>query len=604
MLKAAAGLQEGVEKRVIARVEASEDRRDRIPSVAAAAGLVLLLHICAVIPAHAHFQVSGAQQTPARDQSVSKERRGTAMIRGRVVAADTGRPLRRALVTVTASELGSTRERTTSTGLDGRYEFKELPAARYEVSVSRGGYLPLNYGQRRPEELGRPVHLAHGQNLDKVDFALPRMSAISGRVMDETGAPIEGVSVYVLRSMFYEGRRKLVPVGAFNVITDDNGEYRMRRLPPGRYVVMASTNETWTVVQNGQETVFGYMPTYFAGVTKPDEARRVTLGLGQEAAATDFTLVPGRSATISGQALDSKGRPFSQVRLAQEIRGLNFATFSAGNPVTVAPDGTFTAKNVPPGEYTLSASRLADSLEGEAEVALMSLSVEGSDIENLLLVGSAGGTVGGRVLVEGARLPKFSAISVSVVESLRNLTSPVILGAFRTSGGASVEEDGTFSVPHVFGRARFNVSLPDGWMLKAIVHDGRDITDLAVELASRQELKDVEVIITDRMTSVAGQIKDGKNVPIQEATVLLFPTDANKWYENAQSIRTARPDQQGEWQVKGLRAGEYFAVALDYVEKGNWHDPEFLDSLRRYATRVQVAEGASATVSLKLTIPR
>ena len=45
-------------------------------------------------------------------------------------------------------------------------------------------------------------------------------------------------------------------------------------------------------------------------------------------------------------------------------------------------------------------------------------------------------------------------------------------------------------------------------------------------------------------------------------------------------------------------------AALDYVEDGAWNDPEFLESLRQYATTVQLAEGGSQTVALKLTIPK
>jgi hypothetical protein len=250
------------------------------------------------------------------------------------------------------------------------------------------------------------------------------------------------------------------------------------------------------------------------------------------------------------------------------------------------------------------ASRLADSPEGEPEVALMTVSVEGSDMETLMLIGSAGGTVSGRVVVEGATPPKFSAVHVSVAESLRNQPSPAVLGAFGSGGSSVKEEDGTFSVPHVFGRARFQVMVPEGWMLKAVMHDGRDITDVPVELASRQELTGVQVVITDAVTSVAGQVTDEKNQPIHEATILLFPSDSDKWYENARDIRAARPDQRGEWQLKGLRPGEYLAVALDYVEDGAWHDPEFLEALRRHATTVQLAEGGSASVALKLTIAR
>ena len=209
-------------------------------------------------------QQSQQRTTPPRDAAPTAQR-GTAVIRGRVVAADTGRPLRRARVTVTSSELGPEGRRTTSTNPDGVFEIKELRAARYRVSVTRGGYLPLRYGQRRPGEQGRPVQLADAEVVEKIDFVLPRMGTITGRVTDETGEPIEGVSVYAMRLLYFEGRRRLVPIGSSTVRTDDVGEYRINRLAPGTYAVMASTKETWTATENGKETVFGYMPSVLSG---------------------------------------------------------------------------------------------------------------------------------------------------------------------------------------------------------------------------------------------------------------------------------------------------------------------------------------------------
>ena len=32
---------------------------------------------------------------------------------------------------------------------------------------------------------------------------------------------------------------------------------------------MATTKETWTVTENGQDRLVGYMPTYFPGVAAP-----------------------------------------------------------------------------------------------------------------------------------------------------------------------------------------------------------------------------------------------------------------------------------------------------------------------------------------------
>jgi hypothetical protein len=65
-------------------------------------------------------------------------------------------------------------------------------------------------------------------------------------------------------------------------------------------------------------------------------------------------------------------------------------------------------------------------------------------------------------------------------------------------------------------------------------------------------------------------------------------------------VRAARPDQQGQAQIKGLPPGEYLAVAVDYVENGLWYDPDYLDSIRHSAERFAVGEGESRLLSLKL----
>lgn len=544
-------------------------------------------------------QAPPARTAPPRDSAAAQALKGTGVIRGRVVS-DTGRPLRRARINVSSPDLGAGSSRSTSTDLTGRYEVKELPAARYRVQVTRSGFLPLDYGQRRPGEQGRPVQLDEGQTLDKIDFALPRMSVITGRVIDELGEPVEGVTVLAMRSMFFDGRRKLVPVGQAQ--TDDEGEYRLQKLSPHTYYVMASTKDTWTVTENGKETVMGYMPTFYPGATGATDARRVPVGLGQQVPSIDLALIPGRAATVSGSAFDSQHRPFSRVTLGEEIRGVGFASFRGGYNGTVAPDGAFSIPKVPPGEYRLYASRVAGDPAGDPEVAEMMVAVEGADIEGLSLMGSAGGTVSGRVVVESATPPKMSAIAVSVGEVVRNQQSPTVIGTFRDgSGSARVKDDGTFVVPHVFGRARFQVTVPEGWMVKAILQGDRDLTDAVTELKGAEELRDVQVILTDRVTGVSGQLTDQSGKPVHDATVLVFAANAEKWFESSRSVKAARPDQQGQWRVKGLAPGDYLAVALEYIEDGSWNEPEYLESLRGGAIRFTVGEGESQTLVLKLT---
>ena len=82
---------------------------------------------------------------PSRDGAAAPAPTGTARIRGRVVAADNGTPLRRAQVRVTAFEVRVMRQATTDG--EGRYEVVDLPAGRYSLTVIRNGYVSLQFGQ-------------------------------------------------------------------------------------------------------------------------------------------------------------------------------------------------------------------------------------------------------------------------------------------------------------------------------------------------------------------------------------------------------------------------------------------------------------------------
>ncbi len=209
--------------------------------------------------------------------------------------------------------------------------------------------------------------------------------------------------------------------------------------------------------------------------------------------AIDFQLIPGRAARISGTAVDSKGRPFSRVSASEAIRGLGFASFRAGYSATVAADGTFTIRDVPPGEYSLEASRYGAEADGAPEVALKTIFVDGNDLEGLLLTGSNGGSVSGKIVSEDGTLPKLSSVSINIAEPYRNQPPPVLLGAFRSSE-KRIQDDGSFTVNNVVGRARFQVTVPDGWMVKSIRHQERDIIDAPLELESGERITGVEWI--------------------------------------------------------------------------------------------------------------
>ena len=90
--------------------------------------------------------------------------------------------------------------------------------------------------------------------------------------------------------------------------------------------------------------------------------------------------------------------------VSQEIRGQDFASFGSAGSATVASDGTFSIPNISPGEYVLSAGNGPGTDAPEA--ALLPIVIDGTDIDNVVLTGSAGGTVTGRIVTDGGTLPQ------------------------------------------------------------------------------------------------------------------------------------------------------------------------------------------------------
>ena len=85
-----------------------------------------------------------------RSSDQDREGREQGVIRGTVSAADGESPLAKATVSLRKS--GSRRgagERTARSDDRGEYEFMDLEAGKYLLSVTRNGFLPRNYGQKR-----------------------------------------------------------------------------------------------------------------------------------------------------------------------------------------------------------------------------------------------------------------------------------------------------------------------------------------------------------------------------------------------------------------------------------------------------------------------
>jgi protocatechuate 3,4-dioxygenase beta subunit len=564
-------------------------------------------------------------QVPPRDPAgtangTGDQVAGTAIIRGRVVSPE-GTPVRRAQVRAQSGELRA--NRLASTDAQGRFEFKDLPGGRWNLTASKAGFMTLRYGQRRAFEAGSPIDISDGQVVERADFSLPRGAAITGRVFDEFGDPVANARVQVMRYQMVQGTRRLTPSGGGDQ-SDDTGAYRIYGLPPGDYYVSATLRAGNGPFVDDQNDATSYAATYYPGTGNVAEAQRMTLGIGQEQPNVNFALQPVRTVKISGMALDSSGNALTNGMvnlLPADGAGIGggAVVFGFGGNGRVRADGSFTIANVSPGTYTLMAvagpgggrggGGFAFRIGGgpgaaggplgpmDIEFASMPLVVSSDDLTGLTLVTSKGASISGNVVAAEGSVAKLSTNAITIVGQGAQFQP----GPFQNRP-AQVDADGNFVLFNLTGQKFIRVNgLPAEWTLKAVTFNGVDVTDSALEFRGSAQTSGLQVVVTDKVSDLNGKVMTAKGDVTRDYTVVVFPDDPAKWAFPSRFVKTARADQQGQFRIKALPAHDrYLAVAVDYLEDGEGGDPQFLEQIKDRATRFALSDGESKAIDLKL----
>jgi hypothetical protein len=543
---------------------------------------------------------AGRAQRPARGAPPRADApRGTAVLRGQIVTADNGSPIRRAQVRVMSPDAREGRVATTDA--QGRFEIKELPAGRYTITASKGGFVSLQFGQRRPSESGTPIELGDGRMLDKIRIALPRGSVLGGRITDEFGEPVANASVSAWRYAFAGGARRIVPAQGGNArdTTDDQGQFRLFGLPPGEYYISAMLRSGGPEVTDPMGELSGYAATYYPGTTNIAEAQRVTLAVSQENTSVHFGLIATRLVRVSGQVILSDGAPAANgsVMLAPVTSSGGRATImqqgGAGNRIDRG--GTFRLPNVAPGRYQLQVRAAA---QRQMELARMDLVVGTEDIEGLTLVSAPGAAVSGRIVSDTGEPFDFQAQQLQVSG---RAGTPDVQGIGPGGGGSRIGDDWTFTLSNVVDPIVIRTSSPQGWTLKSVFLNGQDITDTPMEFPPGQSVSGLQVEMTRKIASVSGSVTDARGHPALDATVVVFPANEKLWTYQSRFVRAARPDQDGKYRLTALPSPEqYLVVVVQGLEDGQAGDPEFLATVRERSTKFDLGEGETKAVDVKL----
>jgi hypothetical protein len=543
---------------------------------------------------------AGRGQRPARAQPPRVEApRGTSIMRGQIVSADNGTPIRRAQVRINAPEVREGRVATTDQ--QGRFEIKELPAGRYTMTASKAGFVSLQYGQRRPSESGTPIELGDAQTMDKIAIALPRGSVLGGRITDEFGEPVANASVMAFRYGFAGGARRMQPAGQNSRdTTDDQGQFRLFGLPPGDYYVSATLRGTGAPeVTDPMGEPSGYASTYFPGTPNAAEATRITLGVAQENTGVSFGLIATRLVRVTGQVLMSDGAPATNGQVmampanAAGRVGLAMQQGGAGNRIDQT--GAFRLSNVAPGRYQIQARAGGGR---DFELARLDLTVGTDDVAGITLVTAPGATVNGSVVSDTGEPFDFRAQQLQVAV---RAGSPESMGLGGGTASSRVGDDWSFSLRNITEDVLVRAQPPQGWAMKAVFINGQEITDTPTEFPPGQTVSGMQIVLTKKITALTGLVADAKGNPVLDATVVVFPANEKLWTFQSRFIKAARPDQEGKYRVTGLPGPEhYLVVAVQGLEDGQAGDPEFLASIKALATKLELGEGESKAVDVTL----
>jgi hypothetical protein len=482
-----------------------------------------------------------------------------------------------------------------ATDEQGRYEFRNVPAGPVTLRATKAGYVTLAHGQRRAVETARPLVVAAGQTLEGVDFSLPRGGVIAVKAFDAIGESMTGVTVTVYRLGVVGGARRLVPVvstGSPALFTSSPSapEQRIFGLPPGDYYVSAGPLNADTSIASDQGRT--YVTTFYPRTALEQEAQRVTVGLGQEVAVV-IEMIPMKLARISGTLRTSDGKPITRATARLESPR---ASLTSRQSVGTRPDGTFTANNVPPGDYVLMLVAAVTGGDTD-EVARLPITIADRDLMNLAIVTGKGATVRGRFVFDTGTPPadvRPGSIQASVAFPA---------GAAATVGPRTSNPDWTFELRGILGPGGTISTLPGSprWYPKAIMVGGRDMSDTPIDFEAGQEFSGVEIVLTQKQAELNGVATDDKATQVMDYVAVIFPENRALWTAHSRFIASDRSDQTGRFQIQGLPAGRYLAAAIDYLEPGEERDPALLNRLFDRAVAVALGEGEVRSLNLRMT---
>ncbi len=490
------------------------------------------------------------------------------MLSGSVVNSATGEPVAHALV-----RTNGTVQRNTFTDNEGHFQIDAMPQGQVTVMAQKPGFFT---DQDTAGEGSRWVSV--GPDVS-VTVKLVPQSAISGKITDSAGQPIEHMPVRLTARAVGEGRRPWEPRGMAE--TDEDGHYRFAGLTPGIYYVSAGPREGELELAGEKEKQkSGFPHVYYPGVSDFASAAPIQLAAGQQAQADiPVAAVPVYKVTgmVAGHLPD---------------QGVGFQVFTpSGDEISLPTNfnmetGVFTLDSVPAGNYVLR--------------ALSQSGVQPLRAEERINVASN---------IDGLHLTLAPAVSIPVVVRMDSRNSSgagstnqqrstvfvhlVPAGIAMSESFSSYEPNTGMTLQNVdFGTYTVEVKPHAPWYVQSATYGHTNVLYDDISVAAGQSYP-MEIILRDDGATLSGSVKSRDGTPVH-ATVVIVQQPLSK-----QSPQISR-GITNTFNIGGLAPGEYLVFAFDQINGLDLSSQDVIESYASQAAQITLTANQKAQVQLDL----
>ena len=443
----------------------------------------------------------GADATPQVPAAAAEDEDEKLIFSGRVVNKD-GAPVADAAILYTVKS--NPPESVTRTVADGtfRFEFPRPELEKWERVSIVATHSDYAFGWQTFSI----------ENMTDVEIQLTSPGAISGKIMNEAGEPIQNAEARVQylfsgypTSGIRDGDLGLVPIAPAK--TNANGEFVLHRLPEGAKANLAIQGP-------------GYA-----------KQTRFTVPVGTDG--LEFRLK--REGRVEGNlSYADTGAPVANAMVA--LQGID--STGGWGTASVDANGNYLLKNIAPGMYNVF---LYEGPEGWTAIARESIKVvEGQTLSDIDITLVRGGFIIGRVTDQDTNEP-IANHHIGFYDASRP-------GSQAAGHAIKTDKNGAYRFYAAPGQAGVATSAPQGYIDVGPVTRSVDVVEAETVVVDFQFLKGIE-LVGRPWTS------DGK--PATGAKIT--NADKHQWFKEY-----GKSNELGEFTVSGLRPGQKLALKAEH----------------------------------------